>query len=170
MSIGKTVLIAFLLAAALWVAAPAGRAGEPSPCDYREFGLDASKFFLYLTKDTPYTGWSLWPGRSAMGPAGSPHGPRVVAYVNPAARESILRKGGMVFGSLIVLENRAADGRLTSLDARIKIKGYHPEGGDWYWFRFSPDGKAMAEGKAPSCLACHGQARDNDFTMTAPVQ
>ncbi|MGE5800444.1 MAG: cytochrome P460 family protein [Syntrophaceae bacterium] len=167
MSICKTVFLAFFLAAVFYGSVAAGGANGPSSCDYRHFGLDGSKFFLYMTKDTPYTGWSLWPGQGKTSPARtpSPHGPLVTTYVNPAAQRSLGHKEGMAFGSLIVMENRSDDGKLTSLDARIKIKGYHPAGGDWYWFHFAPDGAISAEGKAASCLACHEQGRGNDFVM-----
>jgi hypothetical protein len=167
MSIGKTVFLAFFLAAVFCGSVVAGGAGGPSSCDYRHFGLDGSKFFLYMTKDTPYTKWSPWPGRSKTSSARtpSPHGPLVTTYVNPAAQGSLARKEGLAFGSLIVMENRSDDGKLTSLDARIKIKGYNPARGDWYWFRFAPDGTISAEGKAASCLACHEQRRGNDYVM-----
>jgi hypothetical protein len=170
MKIGKKVILCLFLAALVCSSVFAGSTNDSRPCDYKEFGLDGSKFFVYMTKDTPYTGWSLWSKRSNMEPAQSPHGPLMATYVNPAADDSIKRKGGMAFGSLIVVENRASNGTLTSLDARIKIKGYHPQGGDWYWFRFSSEGMIQAEGKAASCLACHEQRKENDYLMTAPVK
>ena len=169
MDIGRTVFLVLFIAAFSFFIVDGGANGQSS-CDYKVFGLDGSKFFLYMTKDTPYTGWSLWPGRKEAAFGQPFHGPMVTTYVNAAARDSIIRREGMAFGSLIVMENRTPDGKLTSLDARLKIKGYHPEGGDWYWFRFSPDGAILTEGKAASCLACHGQKRENDYVMTAPVK
>ena len=150
----------------------AGFAGsdDSRPCDYREFGLDGEKFFLYLTKDTPYTKWELWPGTEPAAPARGPHGPFLTRYVNPAAYQSIVKGQGMAFGSLVVMENRGADGRLGSLAVKIKIKGYNPEAGDWYWFFFGPDGKIEAEGKAGRCISCHGGMKANDFVMTGPVK
>lgn len=148
----------------------AGGGEEPSPCDYKAFGLDASKFFLYLTKDTPYTKWRLWPDRDNARTAGKPHGPFVATYVNPAAYESLTKKGNMAYGSLIVMENRGADEKLRSLSARIKIRGYNPGGGDWYWFAFAPDGTATAEGKAGACIGCHGKGKANDYVMGSPAE
>jgi len=170
----RRIAMAFLPALALFlvVSLPGGTAvgDEPSPCDYKEFGLDAAKFFLYLTKDTTYTKWRLWPNREASRSAKEPHGPFVVTYVNPAAYESITKKENMAYGSLIVMENRGADKNLRNLTARIKIKGYNPEGGDWYWFDFALDGTATAEGKAGACIGCHGKGKADDYVMGAPAK
>lgn len=166
----KKLLVIAVVAAVLGAAGGAGRGrAEPSPCDYKEFGLDAAKFFVYLTKDTPYRLWRHWPGREAARPQG-PHGPRAVIYVNPAAYEAIVRKDTMTFGSLIVMENRNPDESLRSLSVRIKIKGYNPEGGDWYWFAFAPDGTAQAEGRAGVCLGCHGKGKADDYIMGSPAR
>ena len=159
-----------ILAVGLSLSGFADDGGESSPCDYKAFGLDGTKFFLYLTKDTPYTAWRLWPNRDSMAPATEPHGPFLTTYVNPAAYESIAKREGMAFGSLIVMENRDADKKLKNLAARIKIKGYSPEAGDWYWFAFAPDGTISAEGKVGACIGCHGKMKANDFVMTAPVK
>ncbi|HYQ48478.1 MAG TPA: hypothetical protein VEP69_05390, partial [Thermodesulfovibrionales bacterium] len=86
----RKMLISGCVTAVVVAAGLHARAGEPSPCDIREFGLDAGKFYLYLTQDTPYTRWQLWPGGSSiMRTADSPHGPVVTTYVNPAAHESL---------------------------------------------------------------------------------
>ncbi|MDA8125116.1 MAG: cytochrome P460 family protein [Deltaproteobacteria bacterium] len=134
------------------------------------FGLDGPKFFLYLTKDTPYTRWPLWPGEGRDRPAGEPHGPYRTLYVNPAASAALTRGEPLPFGSLLVMENRAADKSLRNLAVRIKLKGYHPEAGDWYWFLFSPDGSLQAEGKPGTCIACHSGAKDRDFVMHGSVR
>lgn len=144
--------------------------GESSLCDYKQYGLDGDKFFLYFTKDTPYPSWQLWPDKGKLRAAEEPHGAFLTTYVNPAAYRSITRKEGMAYGSLVVTENRDADMRLLNLTAKIKIKGYNPPGGDWYWFQYTPEGKIMAEGKAGACIACHGKRETNDFVMTAPVR
>jgi hypothetical protein len=140
--------------------------GEPSSCDYRQYGLDAEKFFLYFTKDTPYTSWELWPGEGKVHPGKGPHGSFLTTYLNPVAYRSITQKKGMAFGSLIVVENYDADKKLVSLTVKIKIKDYNPQAGDWYWFDYAPDGKVLAVGKVERCLECHGKMKENDFIMT----
>lgn len=124
-------------------------------CNYRRYGLDAGKFFLYITKDTPYTSWQTWPEKTKTAPAGGPHGAFHTTYVNPVAYASIIEKEGMKFGSVIVMESFGPDKEPAHIYAKLRIKGYDPESGDWYWFKFGLDGKALAEGKDESCLACH---------------
>ncbi len=142
-------------------------AGEPSPCDIREFGLDAGKFYLYLTEDTPYTGWKLWPG-SSRHPADSPHGPLVTTYVNPAAYESLTAGKELKTGSLIVMENRGLDGGFRGLSVRMKIRGYNSAGDDWYWLQYDEQGEATSRGKGYECLACHDQGKKVDRTGAVP--
>ena len=140
------------------------------PCNYTEFGLDGKKFFMYFTQDTPYTSWQLWPGKGKLNPGKEPHGSFLTTYVNPAAYGSITGKKGMAFGSLIVVENYGPDQKLADISAKIKIKGYHPQADDWYWFRYAPDGKVMAAGKVDFCLDCHRKQKENEYIMTAPVK
>ena len=129
--------------------------GESGLCNYRRYGLDAEKFFLYITQDRPYASWQTWPEKTKMQPGIEPHGAFHTTYVNPVAHRSIAKKEGMEFGSLIVMENFGPDKRLANITAKIKIKGYNPEGGDWCWFEYTPDGKTLSAGKEESCLACH---------------
>ncbi len=166
----KALLTALVIAVGLSCPGFAGEAGESRPCDYKAFGLDGAKFFLYLTKDTPYTAWRPWPDREPMAPATEPHGQFTAAYVNPAAYESITKREKMAYGSLIVMENRDREKKLKNLAVRIKIKGYNPEAGDWYWFLFAPDGTVSAEGRVGACIGCHGKMRANDFVMASPLQ
>ncbi|MGE5893183.1 MAG: cytochrome P460 family protein [bacterium] len=141
-----------------------------SPCDYKKYGLDAEKFFIYLTKDTPYTSWQLWPDKGKLQPGKEPHGSFLSTYVNPVAYESITQKKDMAFGSLIVVENYGPDKKLIDLSVKIKIKGFNPVAGDWHWFHYAPDGKVMETGKIGACIECHGKMKENDYIMTAPVK
>jgi hypothetical protein len=69
----------------------------------------------------------------------------------------------------VVKENYNADKQLTSVTIMNKIKGYNPEGGDWFWVRFSPDSKVTDEGKVAMCLGCHAVAKENDYIYTGKV-
>jgi hypothetical protein len=139
-------------------------------CDFRKAGLDPAKFHLYLTKDTPYTSWPLWPGSAAMTPTKPPHGPFRTTRVNPAALRSIEAGSGMDFGSLVVMEDLGPGGKLLTLSAMLKIKGYHPEAGDWHWFQYDANGAVLACGRTAVCIGCHGSRRENGYIMTAPVK
>jgi hypothetical protein len=99
-------------------------------CDVKKAGLNAAKFFIYFTQDTPYTSWELWPGMGRLRRGKEPHGAFLTTYVNPVAHRSITGKGGMAFGSLIVVENHGADKKPADLTVLIKIKGYNPDAGD----------------------------------------
>ena len=137
------------------------RRGRAESCDYKAFGLDAAKFFIYLTKDTPYAqvaGLAEPGGRHARQRRRT--GRLSVAYVNPAAYESITKKENMAYGSLIVMENRGADQKLRNLTARIKIKGYNPKGGDWYWFALPRwDGDCGGQGGCMHRMPREGEGR-----------
>ncbi len=162
-------ILALLIACCLsggGVAALAQDKREPLPCDYKQMGLDAVKFYIYLTQDTPYRSWSLWPGRSEFSPGKAPHGRYVTTYVNPAALRSLENGEGMAFGSLLVTENFDADKKPTGLMVKLKIKGYDPPEGDWYWFHYDHHGAALASGRVDSCIICHrSKAGKEDLTI-----
>jgi hypothetical protein len=152
------------------LAANATDGGEPCPCDVKKVGLDAGKFHIYITQDTPYASWTLWPGENRLSPGKEPHGTFITTYVNPVAHQAIITQSGMGYGSLIVMENYDADKKLTGLMVMMKIKGYNPQAGDWYWFHYDPQGTVLAAGRIESCINCHRSKNDNDFVMTAPVK
>lgn len=149
-----------------FIAARAEDGGEPLPCDVKRVGLDAAKFYIYVTQDTPYTSWQLWPGTKKFQPGQDPHGAFLTTYVNPAARQAIVNKEGMAYGSLIVTENFDTDKKPAGLMIMLKIKGYNPQAGDWYWFHYDARGKTLAAGRVSSCVDCHGSRPENDFLKT----
>jgi len=51
-----------------------------------------------------------------------------------------------------------------------KIKGYNPEGEDWFWAEYSPDGKIIVSGKVEKCLNCRSTNKANDYIMTGKVK
>ncbi|MFZ3253375.1 MAG: cytochrome P460 family protein [Syntrophales bacterium] len=167
----QAFLAAIFLAVSLGAAGFAGGGGETSLSDYKQYRLDGKKFFLYLTKDNPYTAWPLWPTKGELSPpGGEAHGSYVTTYVNPKAYRAITQKEDMAYGSLIVMESYGPDKNLTSLAAKVKLKRYNPPGGDWYWFTYAPDGTVKAEGRVVPCLDCHGKNKTNDYILTAPLK
>ncbi|HWR72634.1 MAG TPA: cytochrome P460 family protein [Nitrospirota bacterium] len=170
----KALFLSVLTALAV-LCGPAGLHGQEDPstsCDVRKAGLDPVKFHLYLTKDTPYTAWPLWPGTSAMAPARPPfsHGTFRTTYVNPAALRSIREGRGMDFGALIVTESFDAGRKLTGLSVKLKIRGYHPEAGDWHWFQYDAGGAVLSCGRTAVCIGCHAARKENDYLMTEPAR
>lgn len=150
--------------------AAAQEEGEPLPCDVKRVGLDAAKFYIYITQDTPYTSWALWPGKDKHSPGREPHGAFLKTYVNPVAHHSIINREGMAYGSLMVTENYDTDKKLTGLMVMLKIKDFNPQAGNWYWFHYDPQGTVVAAGRVETCINCHRSKNDNDFVMTALVR
>jgi hypothetical protein len=111
----------------------------------------------------------LWPGKGKLYKGTEPHGIYITVYVNDTALDSIKKVGGMADNSIVIKENYNADKQLTSVTAMQKVKGYNPEGGDWFWVRFGPDSKVTDEGKVVMCLGCHTVAKGNDYIYTGKV-
>lgn len=149
--------------------APAQDDSEPLPCDYKKIGLDAAKFYVYLTQDTPYRSWVVRPGKTELAPGKEPHGAFITTYVNPAALGAIVSRSGMAFGSLLVAENYTAQKKISGLMVMLKIKGYNPQGGDWYWFHYDARGSVLAEGRVASCIKCHRTINEKEYVVNVPT-
>ena len=101
----------------------------------------------------------------------APHGALVKTYMNRVAAGNPKE---LPFGSMIIKENYSPTKKLMAITLMYKTKGYNPEAGDWYWAKYTPDGKVaqmdspmgkMAiSGKAKGCIECHSGA-DNDFAF-----
>jgi len=133
-------------------------------------GPDAQKLYEYIMKSEPYQKWDLWPGKGKLYKGREPHGALLTTYVNNTARFSIKDKKGMADDSIIVKENYSPDKKLMALTVMYKIKGYNPDAGDWFWAKYSPDGKVEASGKVKGCIDCHSKNKDNDFIFTGAVK
>ena len=123
----------------------------------------------HIFKEMPYKQWALWPGKGKLYKGTEPHGAFITVYVNDAANESIRNAQGMVDNAIVVKENYNVDKQLASVTVMKKVKGFNPEGGDWFWIRFSPDSKVTDEGKVIMCLGCHAVAKGNDYIYTGKV-
>ena len=139
----------------------AGYGSEAAPS-----GEDLRKL---IYEQTPYQEWSLWPGKEKLYKGTEPHGVYITVYVNDTALESIKNVKGMADNSIVLKENYTADKQLASVTVMQKVKSYNPEGGDWFWVKFSPDSKVTDEGKVIMCLGCHTGAKANDYIYTGKV-
>jgi hypothetical protein len=132
---------------------------------------DGATFLYHITKKDPYVKWQLMPGTTRMRQGQEPHGALQNVYVNKLAYKAILDKAGALpDGAAIVKENYTADGKLNSVTALEKKKGYNPAAGDYLWLKFSPDRKILVQGKADPCIKCHSAAKDNDYLLLAPLK
>ena len=133
-------------------------------------GPNAEKLNEYIIRDDPYRAWDLWPGKGKLYKGTEPHGALLTTFVNNTASHSIKKKKGMADGSIMAKENYTADKKFIALSVMYKIKGYNPEGGDWFWVKYSPDGKVEASGKVKGCIDCHSKQKDNDYIFTGKVK
>ncbi len=124
---------------------------------------DAQALWTYLTETSPYTEWGTWPDESFKGflPSGAPHSKVVKIFVNDIGL-SVASKfpGEMPEGTMIVKDNYMGEtvddpGMLGAVTAMYKVKGFNPEGNDWFWAKIKPDGHVDAAGKPAGCIGCH---------------
>ena len=119
-----------------------------------------------------------------------PHGLVLRTFMNNIAFDAVQNTSGTFPpNSVIVKENHVtemdADANATddsadrsvpnfepnleSTTVMVKIAGYNPEAGDWFWAKYQPDGSLDAVGKPAGCIGCHGQVADNDWVFDAKV-
>ena len=126
-------------------------------------GPDPGALWNHITKVSPYKEWSFWPDHQGMQPGRAPHGPLHKVYVNDQALNS--SKPPLQYGAIEVKENYSPAKELKAITVMYKIKGYNPKDGDWFWVKYTPDGKAEKFGKPKGCIGCHGTRAKNDFVL-----
>ena len=133
-------------------------------------GANAADLYTYFVKLNPYTKWQLWPGKGKQYTGTEPHGSILTTYLNETAFSSANKKTAMTDGAIIVQENYTAGKGFSALTVLYKIRGYNPVAGDWFWARYTPDGKVEASGKVDSCINCHTTRKDNDYIFSGPLK
>ena len=126
----------------------------------------------YITSHRPYKTdkeFALWPGKGKQYKGTEPHGSLLTTYVNERALKSIKSGKGMANNSIIIKENYAPNKKLVAITVMYKVKGYNPEGGNWYWAKYDTEFNPLADGKVKGCLTCHGTVKDNDYVFTGKV-
>ena len=124
---------------------------------------DAQALWDYITSTSSYTQWGTWPDASFKGylQSGAPHTKVVRIFVNDVGL-SVASKfpGEMPEGTIIVKDNYMGDsvdspGGLGAVTVMYKVTGYNPDGNDWFWAKYKPDGGVDAAGKPAGCVGCH---------------
>lgn len=135
-----------------------------------------------------YTDWSYEAGVPADYYVGvEPHGMILRTFVNDIAADDV-SGGATVFspGAVLIKENHAPTGvDISDMEAQtavpgfegdlqawtymVKMPGYAPETGDWFYGRIAGDGSLMAAGSPAGCVGCHSQVEDNDWVFNAPL-
>ena len=158
----RWVVVFAILSAVVIYAAVSGAGGDKPPAD-------AEKFWNYISKDNPYSAWEFWPGYDGIYPGKSPHGAFLKLYANDLAISAAKEGKPMPEGAILVKENYGKDKKtLMAITPMYKVKGYNPEGGDWFWGKYSPEGTIIDAGKPEGCIKCHGVKKDSDWLFTEP--
>jgi len=124
----------------------------------------------YLNKSN-YQSWQLWPGKTKLYEGRHPHGALLTTYVSAGAHAAITTKsGGIPNGEFVVKENYTPDKKLAAITVMYKQTGYNPDGGDWFWLKYAPDGSIQKEGKVGGCIGCHTAVANNDWLFIGPVK
>jgi hypothetical protein len=153
----KTILILLAFIFATGTAVSIAQEKTPPP--------EAEPFWTYITKTNPYEKWQMWPGKDGMYPGTSPHGAFLKLYLNEVAYEAAKGNNPMPAGAILVKENYGEDkGKLMAVTPMYKVEGYNPDGGDWFWAKYGPDGAVEDAGKVEGCIQCHRTQEDWLFT------
>jgi hypothetical protein len=151
---GTITIGSLFIAACLWIG-PLAFADMPGP--------DPGSLWDHITKVSPYKEWSFWPDHQGMQPGRAPHGPLHKVYVNDRALNS--PRPPVQYGAIEVKENYSKAMELKAITVMYKVQGYNAKDGDWFWAKFTPDGKAKPFGKPAGCVGCHGTRAKNDFIL-----
>ena len=135
-----------------------------------------------------YTTWEFETGApDGFYEGNAPHGLILRSFMNPTSFEATQTvPGEFPADSLIVKENHLADGanvnrddedraipdfggNLESVTVMLKVPGYNPSAGDWFWAKYGTDGTVQAAGQAAGCISCHTQVAANDYVFDAQV-
>lgn len=124
---------------------------------------EPDELWKYITEISPYKQWGFWPDHQGMQPGRAPHGRFHQVYVNDRILNST--KTPVQYGSIEVKENYSDQKELVAITVMYKVHGYNPDDGDWFWAKYSVDGKADPFGKPSGCIGCHGTRANNDFIL-----
>lgn len=100
--------------------------------------------------------WSLWPDSLPLRPSDeSHHGALLTGYANPVALAALERGlTPLPEGSILLVEDHAADTTLTSVSVMVRAGDGEAEGGGWGFVRLGSSGE-IDPGAATACAACH---------------
>jgi len=143
------------------------------------------RFWKYLIGNN-YKNWAPGPGQNGDFYIGqNPHGALLKMYLNRIAAG---RTSNFPMGSVVILENYRADKSLKTISVMYRTNGFNPQGNDWYWIEYNPDGtvvKAVVTkptvstvshnegggqlkktmGRATNCMSCHQSGEGEDYVF-----
>ena len=126
-------------------------------------GPDPEALWKHITETSPYNKWDYWPDHQGIQSGKAPHGPRHKVFVNGKLLNS--SSPPVQYGSIQVKENFTPTGDLAAITVMYKVEGYNPDAGDWFWVKYTPEGKADKSGKVKGCIQCHASRAKNDYIL-----
>ncbi|MEN6319945.1 MAG: cytochrome P460 family protein [Syntrophaceae bacterium] len=147
-----------------------GKKGETA-AGGKAIAATAAAVWDHLKKEGYSTKWKKWPGTTDMYPGPEPHGAFLTTYVNDTALKAITgKKGKFPDGAIIAQDNFSKNKKLKFISVMYKVKGYNPQGGDWFWAQYKPDGRIESQGKVDECIKCHAAQKGNDYVYTSKLK
>jgi hypothetical protein len=145
------------------VLAPVARATEPAGPDTTPEAVRD-----WLEAERYRDRWALWPDSLPLRPSAEPHhGALLTGYANPIAIDALERGvTPLPEGSILLVEDHAADTTLASVSVMVRAGDVEAEDGGWGFVRLGSSGE-IDPGAATACAACH--ALDPDRVFRADV-
>lgn len=153
----KVMILMVCVVAVCGLAVMAGAGGVLPPAE-------GDALWNFITQQSPYEKWQPLPGHEGLYEGKSPHGAYLKVYINDRALDAVRKGESVPEGTIIVKENYGKDQKtLMAVTPMYKVKGYNPEGGDWFWAKYGAGGKVLAAGKIDGCIRCHSVRKDKDW-------
>lgn len=132
--------------------------------------ISGERVWQRISEESDFRNYPYWPGHEGEHPGQAPHGNFHTIFINPRLRAALpLQNRSAPPGSIIVKSNCDADKKNEILTIMVKVEGYDPENGDWFWLKSDPQGKISAEGKVGGCITCHSVVNSNDYIFIYPL-
>ena len=133
--------------------------------------MNAQRLWEHITVEKPYQQYPSWPGKEGIYESTMPPGNHLKLFLNDLALDTVVSKKGIFpHGSLLIKEMYTDDKKLYLITVMYKEKGFHPEGNDWYWVKYKPNGEAPLKGKVKLCIECHEGMEGNDYVFTGSIK
>jgi len=164
----KTIL--FMMISMILILSACSKSEEQSPSALVLSEINGNVLWERISTEAEYTTYAFWPGHEDIQPGQSPHGAYHKIYINRALFQALPANDRILpVGSIIVKENLDSQKTLDSITVMVKVQDYNPEAGDWFWAKYTPKGKVIAEGTPAGCIGCHEGMSDNDYIIVRPL-
>jgi hypothetical protein len=126
--------------------------------------VNAETAWNRIMNESNYRTYNMWPSHEGVQPGQSPHGRFHRIFINSKLHDALpIPEKVAPTGSIIVKENYSPDKELGAYTIMIKVAGYNPDNGDWFFAKYKADGTEEVSGRIPKCADCH--AGLNDWLM-----